>query len=92
VVLTNVVVRAVPFQSTVSPFTKAVPFTVRVKPDAPAITDGGEMELIEAGMSRRTRPLNGSADAAVEWIGEINVARAVHGHASSTGEVALTRD
>ena len=47
--LTNVVVRLLPFQSTTAPEAKFEPFTVRVKSGAPAATLDGEIELIEGG-------------------------------------------
>src|SRR5213596_2653722 len=44
--LTNVVVRAAPFQRTTDPLTKFVPFTVRVKAAAPAVALPGVSEPI----------------------------------------------
>src|SRR5947209_7775892 len=46
VLLTNVVVRAAPFQRTTDPLTKFVPFTVRVKAAAPAVALPGVSEPI----------------------------------------------
>jgi len=43
--LTKVVVRAVPFQSTVAPLTKLLPFTVSVNLALPAITVDGDSEV-----------------------------------------------
>ena len=43
---TNVVASAVPFQFTVAPETKLVPFTVKVKPGPPAVAQVGLSELI----------------------------------------------
>ena len=45
VALTKVVVRLVPFQRTVAPLTKLLPFTVSVKPPPPAVALLGEREL-----------------------------------------------
>ena len=44
--LTKVVVRFAPLNCTVAPFTKPVPFTVRVKPAPPAVALDGEREVI----------------------------------------------
>ena len=44
--LTNVVGSAVPFQFTTAPEAYPVPFTVRVKPALPAVTDEGLREVI----------------------------------------------
>jgi len=43
---TKVVVRAEPFQFTTEVETKFVPFTVKVKPDPPAVVEVGEMEVV----------------------------------------------
>jgi hypothetical protein len=50
VALTNVVGRGNPFQFTVSPFTKSVPFTINVKPVAPqyGVDDGTSPEMVGA--------------------------------------------
>jgi hypothetical protein len=41
VLLTKMVVRALPFQFTSEPDTNPVPFTVRVKPELPGVVDAG---------------------------------------------------
>jgi hypothetical protein len=46
VALTNVVVKAIPFQFTTEDAAKPVPFTVNVKPPSPASTVEGKRELI----------------------------------------------
>src|SRR5207248_1193681 len=43
---TNAVVSAVPFQFTVEPETKLVPFTVKVNPEPPAVAQVGLSELM----------------------------------------------
>ena len=45
VALTYVVARSAPFQRTMEPVTKLVPFTVRVNAEPPAVADDGLMEL-----------------------------------------------
>lgn len=45
VLLTNVVLRSLPSQSTTAPLTNLLPFTVKVKSPFPAITLAGESEL-----------------------------------------------
>jgi hypothetical protein len=47
--LTNVVDKAVPFQDTTTPGANALPFTVSVNPDPPAVTGRGLSELIVGG-------------------------------------------
>lgn len=49
VALTNVVVSAVPFQLTVAPERKLVPFTVRVNADPPSVAEVG-LRLVMAGV------------------------------------------
>ena len=43
---TKVVTRAEPFQFTTEPDTKLVPFTVRVKPELPAVVEVGLMDVV----------------------------------------------
>jgi hypothetical protein len=57
VALTNVVVRALPFQFTVEPFTKLVPFAVSVKAVPPAIAPAG-LKLVRVGAGLLTAKLS----------------------------------
>src|SRR5438552_2423368 len=63
VLLTNVVVRAAPFQRTTDPLTKFVPFTVSVKAAAPEVAVPGDSEpivgtgLVVVIVSVKVRPL-----------------------------------
>ena len=42
--LTNVVARSTPFQRTIEPATKLLPFAVSVNAPAPAVADAGAMD------------------------------------------------
>ena len=67
VALTNVVVRALPFQFTVEPFTKLVPFTVSVNAAPPAIAPAG-LKLVAVGAGLLTEKVS-AADVPPPGVG-----------------------
>src|SRR6266566_4941871 len=86
VLLTNVVVRAAPFQRTTDPLTKFVPFTVRVKAAAPAVALPGVSEPI---VGTELLMVNVSApEVPPPGVGENTVTDAVPAVATSLAGIA----